>query len=464
MKNSSYIIAAVAFAAFASASPIPQAGGSTNEGDTGQVASNQGSVTDGSGKTQVGTFGNGNDDFSNNGNTDTNVDFAGIFRRQSGDSSVNEGNSGQIASNTGAVTGGSGKGATQVGTFGNGDNDFSYNDDSKTSFTADVGFFKRQDNSGNGGQGAGGFGDSSTNEGNSGQIASNEGNVAAGSGSGATQVGSFGNGNNDFSNNDDSSFKGDFGIFKRQSSGGLSDGSTNEGNSGQISSNKGDVTGGSGSGATQVGAFGNGNNDFSGNENTNTKVDFEGIFKRQDSSTNKNNNGQIASNSGAVTGGAGGPTEVGNFGNGNGKPAGPPQPAASATQVAKSGDGKPAPPAPSQTATVGSSTQCTTNNNGQVAKDSGVINDNGGIVVNGNVGGSVTIIELTGADGTKYAPQVGTQYTAPAPLTSGQWSAVTIPSGHHCMLNSDSDGGVYSLGAGNHAFPKTVSINAAKCM
>jgi hypothetical protein len=369
MKHSSFAIAAVAFAALAASSPIPLTSSSmtspTNEDNSGRIAVNSGVITEsGTGEVQVGTFSHGSNDFDN----DDNFAFPGndgIIRRQQGssggDESTNEGNSGQIAANSGAV---SGSGDTQVGDFGNGSNDFSGNGDS--SFNAEGAFFRRQEGS-------------STNEGNSGQIASNSGAVTN-SGSGDTQVGDFGNGSNDFSSNGDSSFNAEAAFFRRQEGG---DSSTNEGNSGQISSNRGPVTN-TGSGVTQVGDFGNGADDFSDNDDSSFHV---GIFRRQNGGTNNNNNGQIAQNSGDI-------------------------------------------------------------------------NDDGGIVIVGNVAGSVTI-NLISPDGTKYSPQVPTAWTSTSKLTSSKWSAVSVPPGHQC--NFAYDGGVYSYASGSHTFPKPVSLNSVKC-
>jgi hypothetical protein len=367
MKHSSFAIAAVAFAALAASSPIPLASSSTtgpiNEDNSGRIAVNSGVITEsGTGEVQVGTFSNGSNDFDNDS----------IIRRQQGssggDESTNKGNSGQIAANSGAV---SGSGDTQVGDFGNGSNDFSDNGDSSSNFEG--AFFRRQEGSSTSG------GDSSTNEGNSGQIASNSGAVTN-SGSGDTQVGDFGNGSDDFSGNGDSSFNADVAFFKRQEGG---DSSTNEGNSGQISSNRGPVTN-TGSGETQVGAFGNGADDFSDNDDSSFHV---GIFRRQNGATNNNNNGQIAQNSGDIT-------------------------------------------------------------------------EDGGIVIVGNVAGSVTI-NLISPDGTKYSPQVPTAWTSTNQLTSSKWSAVSVPPGHQC--NFKYDGGIYSYASGNHTFPRPVSLNMIKC-
>ncbi|KAN0091836.1 hypothetical protein V8E51_017683 [Hyaloscypha variabilis] len=191
--------------------------------------------------------------------------------------------------------------------------------------------------------------------------------------------------------------------------------------------------------------FPNGNNDFDNDDNF-AFPGYDGIIRRQqgssggDKSTNEGNSGQIAANSGAVS--ASGDTQIGDFGNGAADDFSGNDDSSFHIGIFRRQNGG-----------------TNNNNNGQIAQNSGDINDDGGIVIVGNVAGPVTI-NLIFPDGTKYSPQVPTAWTSTSKLTSSKWSAA-VPSGHQCTFAYD--GGVYSYASGNHTFPKPVSLNSAKC-
>ncbi|PMD33570.1 hypothetical protein L207DRAFT_638998 [Hyaloscypha variabilis F] len=193
-------------------------------------------------------------------------------------------------------------------------------------------------------------------------------------------------------------------------------------------------------------ALSNGSNDFDNDDNF-AFPGNDGIIRPQqgtnggDESTNEGNSGQIAANSGAVS--ASGDTQVGDFGNGAADDFSGNDDSSFHIGIFRRQNGG-----------------TNNNNNGQIAQNSGDINDDGGIVTIDNVAGSVTI-NLISPDGTKYSPQVPTAWTSTSKLTSSKWSAVSVPPGHQCNFAYDS--GVYSYASDNHTFLKPVSLNSAKC-